>query len=81
MIKNKIKGLLSLKGYTFADYSRKLNIAPQSLQTKAKKDAYKIRDLIELADLTNTTLSFIDNETGKTLIEFDPSDIEEKETN
>lgn len=79
MIKNKIKSILSLNGLSFADYARKLEITPQSLQTKSKKDAYKINDLIQLAELTNTTLAFNDKETGKAIIEFDKNDLSSKE--
>ena len=78
MIKNKIKALLSLKGLAFADYARELKITPQSLQTKSKKDAYKIKDLIQLAELTSTKLSFVDKETNKILLEFEANDITEK---
>lgn len=79
MIKNKIRSILSLNGLSLADYARKLKITPQSLQTKSKKDAYKIYDLIELAELTNTTLAFNDKETGKAIIEFDKNDLSSKE--
>lgn len=74
MITNKLKSILSLKGFAFADYARKLEIAPQSLQTKAKKDAYKIKDLIALAELTETQLAFIDKN-GKPVITFDSNDL------
>lgn len=74
MIKNKIRSLLSLNGLVFADYARKLKITPQSLQTKAKKDAYKIKDLIELGELTNTQLAFID-ENNKPVVVFDKEDL------
>lgn len=74
MITNKLKSLLSLRGLAFADYARKLEILPQSLQTKAKKDAYKIKDLIEFGELTNSTLAFVD-ENGKVLIEFNKEDL------
>ena len=39
----------------------------------------KINDLIELAELTGTTLAFNDKETGKALIEFDKNDIADNE--
>lgn len=74
MVTNKIKSLLALKGFAFADYARKLNALPQTLNNKAKKDAYKIYDLIQLADLTNTKLAFID-EAGNPIITFDKTDI------
>ena len=77
MITNKLKSILSLKGMVFADYARKLKITPQSLQTKAKKDAYKIKDLIEFAELTGTKLAFIAKDTSKVIVEFDIEDIKE----
>lgn len=77
MITNKLKSVLSLKGLVFADFARKLNITPQSLQTKAKKDAYKIKDLIEFAELTNTTLAFVDKD-GKVVVDFSKEDIKEE---
>ena len=75
MITNKIKSLLSLKGYSFADYARKLNIFPQTLKNKAKKNAYKIYDLIELGNLTNTRLAFVDKNNNPIII-FNSEDIE-----
>lgn len=74
MITNKLKSILALKGLTFADYARKLEIKPQSLQTKAKKNAYKINDLIEFCELTETKLSIID-ENNKIIIEFNKDDL------
>lgn len=78
MINNKIKSLLALKGYSFADYARKLNSLPQTLNNKAKKNNYKINDLINLADLTNTKLAFID-ENNQPVIIFDENDIIQKD--
>ena len=79
MITKKLKSLLSLKGLVFADFARKLQITPQSLQTKAKKNAYKIKDLIEFAELTETELASLDKKTGNKLIAFDLSDLPDKE--
>ena len=75
MITKKIKSLLSLKGYSFADYARKLNIFPQTLNNNAKKNAYKIYDLIELGNLTNTRLAFVDKNNNPIII-FNSEDIE-----
>lgn len=41
MITNELKSLLSLRDLAFADYARKLEILPQSLQTKQKKTHIK----------------------------------------
>ena len=75
MTKNKIKSLLSLKGFSFSDWAKHLNITPKALNTKKNKNQYKFSDLLNLADLTNTRLSFIDNKTNKELISFDKDDI------
>lgn len=77
IITNKIKSLLALKGLCFADYARGLKSLPQTLNNKAKSEAYKINDLIILGNLTNTKLAFID-ESGKPLIIFDETDLEQK---
>lgn len=74
MITNKIKSLLSLNGFTFADYARKLGIFPQTLNNKAKKNSYKIYDLIQLGEFTNTKLAFID-ENNNPIIVFNSEDI------
>lgn len=76
MVTNKIKSLLSYYGFVFADYARYLSIKPQSLNTKAKKDAYKIDELIKLAEMTNTKLAFLD-EINQPIIIFSNEDIKE----
>lgn len=77
MITNKLKSVLALKGLTFADYARKLGIMPQSLQTKSQKNAYKIKDLIEFCDLTETKLAVVDYN-NKVVVEFSKEDLLEK---
>lgn len=77
MVTNKIKSLLSLRGLVFADFARKLGIKNQSLHTKATTNAYKIKDLIALAELTDTQLAFIDKN-GKPIIEFNIDDLAEE---
>lgn len=78
MVTKKIKSLLALKGFSFADYARALGILPQSLNSKTKKDAYKVNDLILLAELTGTKLAFIDDE-GKAVFTFEKEDIKKEE--
>ena len=77
-ITKKLKAVLSLRGLTFADYARKLNIYPQALSNKAKKEVYTVKDLIEFGDLTQSTLMFVDDETGEILIKFNIEDLKEK---
>lgn len=74
---DKVKALLSLKGKNFSDYADYMKVSKQQISNKKKTDTFRADELIELADLTNTTLAFNDNETGKPLIEFDKSDLKE----
>ena len=75
MINNKIKSLLTLKGYNFSRYAEYIGITKQSLNNKANRESYKIADLIKLAELTNTRLAFID-ENNKPIVVFDKEDLE-----
>lgn len=77
MIKDKIKGLITITGHSQAEIADKKGVSRQQFNLKITRNAFRINDLIELADLTNTTLAFNDNETGKPLIEFDKSDLKE----
>ena len=43
---------------------------------KAKKNAYKVQDLIELGDLTHTELCLRDLETKEVIMTFKKSDLE-----
>ena len=76
VILSKIKSVLSRYGFSFADYARQLNIFPQTLNNKAKKNAYKVQDLIELGDLTHTELCLRDLETKEVIMTFKKSDLE-----
>lgn len=74
MITNKIKSLLALGGENLTSYANKLGTSKQSLNKKVQNETYKIQDLIHLADLTGTTLAFLD-EKGDPVVKFDISDI------
>lgn len=79
MIGNKIRALLELKNKTVNDLCTVLNSLAPAIYRKLNKNTFKTEEIIKIAEMTNTTLAFVDNETGKTLIEFDSSDIENKE--
>lgn len=73
---SKIKALLSMKDIKNSQYADILKLArQQALTTKYARESFTSDDLIKLALLTNTRLSFIDNETNKELISFDENDI------
>ena len=72
----KIKALLALKDKKNMDYANILNLArPQALTTKYSRESFTSNDLIKLAELTNTRLAFID-ENSKPGVVFDKEDLE-----
>ncbi len=75
MIKDKIKGLITITGHNQIEIAEKKGISRQQLNNKISKNAFRINDLIELAEMTGTILAFNDKTTGKPLIEFDISDL------
>lgn len=79
MIKDKIKALITITGHTQAEIADKKGVSKQQFNLKITRNAFRIDDLIELAELTGTTLAFNDKETGKALIEFDKEDIPKEE--
>lgn len=81
MIRDKIKGLLSIKGKSQKELAEHFQVSRQSINRKIANSAtaFNIVDLLELAELTGTILAFNDKETGKVLIEFDKEDIPKEE--
>ena len=74
----KVEALLKLKGLNISDYARFMNVSRQQISNKKKTDTFRADDLIQLAELTNTQLSFTDKETGKILVSFDMEDLQDK---
>ena len=73
---HKIKALLSMKGIKSSEYSEALGLArQQALTNKYSRESFTSDDLIQLAELTNTQLTFVDKDTGKALVSFDVDDI------
>ena len=70
-MKNKIKGILGSKGYSFADYARQLGITPQALQSKFNKETYKVSDFIVLAEMTGMKLAMIDDNNAVIFVKED----------
>lgn len=78
MKSNKIKALLKIKEISNMECFKFLKLASQqSLSNKFKNEAFSADDLIKLAELTDTTLAFIDNKTNNILIKFDKSDLKD----
>lgn len=74
MIGNKIKALLNIRGKTSNDACKTLNIMQSAYSRKLSKNTFKTEELIQLANLTNTKLAFIDEENNP-IITFDENDI------
>lgn len=75
MITNKIKALLSLKGSGLTKFAEFIGKSQPTISNKAKRDTWNAIDLIQIAELTNTELCFVDKETGKILVSFDTEDL------
>ena len=73
----KIYGFLVSLGKELQDYAEHLQISKQQLSNKKNNDAFKVDDLIMLADLTNTTLALVDKN-GKVVVEFTKEDLSKK---
>lgn len=77
---NKIKGLLSIYNQSLSSFSRKMGVTPQATNKKAKAQTWNATDLLNLADLTDTQLAFIDKNHNPIII-FDHDDIENHQKN
>ena len=71
---HKIEALLKLKGLNLASYADYLKVSRQQITNKKKADSFKADDLIQLAELTNTKMCFVD-EKGDILISFNSDDL------
>lgn len=78
MLSDKLKALLTLTGKSQGSLADYKNISKQQQSNKIRSAAYKLDELVELADFTGTDLAFIDKTTGKPVITFDISDIPDK---
>ena len=70
MLREKIKGLLYLRGLRPSHYADRLGIKEPSLSRKFKDEAFSIKDLLALADLTNSSLCLVDNAGNSVLVNF-----------
>lgn len=74
---NKIKALLQMYGKTISSYAKFTNRSQANVSNKVSRSSWNVKDMIELAEFTDTTLAFIDNKTGKTVIEFNKEDLKD----
>ena len=75
MLSDKLKALLTLTGKSQGSLAEYKNISKQQQSNKIRCAAYKLNELVELADFTGTQLAFID-EKGDAIIKFDLSDLQ-----
>lgn len=74
MIGNKIKALLTLRNKSTSDACNYMGILQASWYRKINNNTFKAEELIQLAEMSGTKLSFLD-EKGKVVISFDIDDI------
>ena len=71
---NKVEALLALKGKSLTEYAEFMKVSKQQISNKKKTDTFKVDDFINLAELTETRLAFIDKN-GEPIIKFDSNDL------
>lgn len=76
-MKKTIKALLELKNKSQVDIAPEFSMSKESFNNKLRsaETRFNLSDLVKLAELTGTQLSFTDKETGKILVSFDKEDI------
>lgn len=77
VIKAKVKYLLSTSRHTVKQYAEHLDRSPQSVNRKLTNNQYNLKDLVDLAQFTNTDLAFLDKETGKPIVIISMDDFNE----
>ena len=75
-ISTKIKTLLASKNKKQITLANEMGIKYQSLQNKMQRNSFTSRDLIKIAELTGTSLAFVD-EDDLSVIAFDIDDLAE----
>lgn len=75
MLKDKLKALLVLKNISQVELAKHNGISKQQQSNKINNCSYKLSELVELADFTDTRLAFIDKD-NKPLVVFDKEDLE-----
>lgn len=71
---NKIKALLLLHGENITSYASYTNRSQSNVSNKVARESWNAKDLILLAEMTNTRLAFIDKDNNPVII-FGKEDI------
>lgn len=74
---NKIMSLLSLFGFNRTKYAEYMGMSKSSLCNKIKRESWTAKDLILLAEMTNSKLAIVD-QNDKVLVTFDKEDLQTK---
>ena len=76
MIKDKINALLLLSGKKQIDAAITFEMSRESFNNKLRAAAtrFNTSDLIKIAEMTNTTLSFVDKN-GRIIVDLTPEDL------
>lgn len=75
MLRNKIKGLLSMNGLKIEDYATQLGIHKFSASRKLRNNSVSIQDLMILADMTNTDICLVDRKTKVPIMTLSKDDL------
>lgn len=78
-VRNKMKYLLSSNGGLIKDGAAALEMCEQSFSRKMRDNTYSLKDLIDLAKYTGSTLAYIDKQ-EKIIFTLSQQDLDEDES-
>lgn len=76
MIKDKLEKLLEHADMSKADYARNTMIGRSAVTKRFKQNTWTIQNLIEIADMCNCNIVFMDKDTNETISQIDITDYE-----
>lgn len=77
-IKDKIKGLVTSNSLRQLDVADKMGMTPQSWRNKLVRESFSLQDIIKLTGHLGLNVAIID-ERGRAVVEFDLSDLANKD--
>lgn len=75
-IRAKIKYLLASRNFFNIDYADHIGMTRQGFNQKLAREAFAIRDLIDIGDFTNYKLAYVD-QFNRVVVTFDKEDLNE----
>ena len=76
MISEKLNYLIKSGGLSQKEVGEKFGIIPQQMNRKVKRESFKIRELIQLAELVGCEIHFVSKKTKETIVKLNENDLD-----